>query len=43
MQQVRAGLKAIYWASGWQIAADNNVAGGMYLINQFILLIQDLN
>ena len=29
MQQVRAGLKAIY-LSGWQIAADNNVAGGMY-------------
>ena len=29
MQQVRAGLKAIY-LSGWQIAADNNQAGGMY-------------
>ncbi len=29
MQQVRAGLKAIY-LSGWQIAADNNLAGGMY-------------
>jgi isocitrate lyase len=29
MQQVRAGLKAIY-ASGWQVAADANVAGQMY-------------
>ena len=29
MQQVRAGLKAIY-LSGWQIAADNNLSGGMY-------------
>ena len=29
MQQVRAGLKAIY-LSGWQVAADSNVAGAMY-------------
>ncbi len=29
MQQVRAGLKAIY-LSGWQVAADNNEAGVMY-------------
>jgi isocitrate lyase len=29
MQQVRAGLKAIY-LSGWQVAADNNAAGAMY-------------
>lgn len=29
MQMVRAGLKAIY-LSGWQVAADNNVAGSMY-------------
>src|SRR5687767_15225730 len=29
MQQVRAGLKAIY-VSGWQVAADNNEAGAMY-------------
>ena len=29
MQQVRAGLKAIY-LSGWQVAADSNTAGGMY-------------
>jgi isocitrate/methylisocitrate lyase len=29
IQQVRAGLKAIY-VSGWQVAADNNVAGAMY-------------
>jgi len=29
MQQVRAGLKAIY-LSGWQVAADANVAGHMY-------------
>ncbi len=29
MQQVKAGLKAIY-LSGWQIAADGNVAGEMY-------------
>jgi isocitrate lyase len=29
MQQVRAGLKAIY-LSGWQVAADNNQAGSMY-------------
>jgi len=29
MQQVRAGLKAIY-LSGWQVAADANVAGQMY-------------
>ncbi len=29
MQQVRAGLKAIY-LSGWQVAADSNTASGMY-------------
>src|SRR5690606_10631619 len=29
MQQVRAGLKAIY-ISGWQVAADANDAGAMY-------------
>jgi isocitrate lyase len=29
MQQVRAGLKAIY-LSGWQVAADANIAGHMY-------------
>lgn len=29
MQQVRAGLEAIY-LSGWQVAADANVAGQMY-------------
>ncbi len=29
MQQVRAGLKAVY-VSGWQVAADNNVSGQMY-------------
>ncbi len=29
MQQVRAGLKAIY-LSGWQVAADNNTSGHMY-------------
>jgi isocitrate lyase len=29
MQQVRAGLKAIY-LSGWQVAADANMAGDMY-------------
>ena len=29
MQQVRAGLKAIY-LSGWQVAADSNNAGAMY-------------
>ncbi len=29
MQMVRAGLKAIY-LSGWQVAADNNTAGGTY-------------
>ncbi|MHA1190265.1 MAG: isocitrate lyase [Alphaproteobacteria bacterium] len=29
MQQVRAGLKAIY-LSGWQVAADSNQAGAMY-------------
>src|SRR5262245_37999507 len=29
VQQVRAGLKAIY-LSGWQVAADNNEAGQMY-------------
>ena len=29
MQQVRAGLKAIY-LSGWQVAGDANVAGEMY-------------
>src|SRR5512146_2148573 len=29
LQQVKAGLKAIY-VSGWQIAADANVAGEMY-------------
>ena len=29
MQMVRSGLKAIY-LSGWQVAADSNVAGSMY-------------
>ncbi len=29
MQMVRAGLKAIY-LSGWQVAADNNLAGATY-------------
>jgi isocitrate lyase len=29
MQQVKAGLKAIY-VSGWQVAADANIAGHMY-------------
>jgi len=29
MQMVRAGLESIY-LSGWQVAADNNVAGAMY-------------
>ena len=29
MQQVKAGLKAIY-QSGWQVAADANIAGEMY-------------
>jgi isocitrate/methylisocitrate lyase len=29
VQQVKAGLKAIY-LSGWQIAADANLAGKMY-------------
>src|ERR1700753_4209414 len=29
VQQVRAGLKAIY-LSGWQVAADANLAGEMY-------------
>jgi isocitrate lyase len=29
LQQVKAGLKAIY-LSGWQVAADANLAGGMY-------------
>src|SRR5204863_1723906 len=29
MQQIRAGLKAIY-VSGWQVAADANLAGHMY-------------
>jgi isocitrate lyase len=29
MQMVRAGLQAIY-LSGWQVAADSNVAGAMY-------------
>ena len=29
VQQVRAGLKAIY-LSGWQVAADANLAGHMY-------------
>jgi isocitrate/methylisocitrate lyase len=29
MQQVKAGLKAIY-VSGWQVAADGNLAGQMY-------------
>src|ERR1700737_5510378 len=29
LQQVRAGLKAIY-LSGWQVAADANLAGQMY-------------
>ncbi len=29
MQMARAGLQAVY-LSGWQVAADNNVAGAMY-------------
>ena len=42
MQQVRAGLKAIY-LSGWQIAADNNLAGGMYPDQSSTLRILVLN
>ena len=30
VQQVKAGLKAIY-LSGWQVAADANLAGQMYI------------
>src|SRR5450631_3705185 len=29
VEQIQAGLKAIY-VSGWQVAADNNLAGQMY-------------
>lgn len=30
MQQVKAGLKAIFYLSGWQVASDANVVGEMY-------------
>jgi len=36
VQQVKAGLKAIY-VSGWQVAADANNAGQMYPDQVFIL------
>jgi isocitrate lyase len=48
MQQVRAGLKAIY-CSGWQVAADANISGNMYPdqslypANSVPMLVQRLN
>ena len=48
VQQVRAGLKAIY-VSGWQVAADSNVAGQMYPdqslypVNSVPTLVQRIN
>jgi isocitrate lyase len=48
MQQVRAGLKAIY-VSGWQVAADANDAGAMYPdqslypVNSVPLLVKKIN
>ena len=48
LQQVRAGLKAIY-VSGWQVAADANVAGQMYPdqslypVNSVPMLVQRIN
>ncbi|MCY0876981.1 MAG: isocitrate lyase [Firmicutes bacterium] len=48
IQQVRAGLKAIY-VSGWQVAADANVSGqvypdqSLYPSNSVPLLVQRLN
>ena len=30
VQQVRAGLKAIYLCSGWQVAGDANLSGHTY-------------
>ena len=48
MQQVRAGLKAIY-ISGWQVAADANDAGSMYPdqslypVNSVPLLVKKIN
>jgi isocitrate lyase len=48
MQQVRAGLKAIY-ISGWQVAADANDAGAMYPdqslypVNSVPLLVKRIN
>ncbi len=48
VQQVRAGLQAIY-VSGWQVAADANVAGQMYPdqslypVNSVPLVVQRIN
>ncbi len=48
VQQVRAGLKAIY-LSGWQVAADANVAGQMYPdqslypVNSVPMVVQRIN
>ena len=48
MQQVKAGLKAIY-CSGWQVAADNNDSHEMYpdqslyAVNSVPLLVQKIN
>jgi isocitrate lyase len=48
MQQVRAGLKAIY-ISGWQVAADANDAGAMYPdqslypVNSVPMLVKKIN
>jgi isocitrate lyase len=48
VQQVRAGLKAIY-CSGWQVAADGNTAGGtfpdqsLYPVNSVPALVKRIN
>jgi isocitrate lyase len=39
MQMVRAGLDAIY-LSGWQVAADANLAGATYPTRAFTLAIR---
>jgi isocitrate lyase len=48
MQQVRAGLKAIY-VSGWQVAADRNLSGhmypdqGLYPVNSVPAVVRSIN
>ena len=42
MQQVKAGLKAIY-LSGWQVAGDANLAGELYPANSVPMVVKRIN